>query len=267
MQCFSFCVGNEIDLNALDEHLREKKEYQVYRLRSVLQLCLNSDKKQIIFFFPNGTFISWNVKHYQTQHWLDEVSPFVVQPLHPYVRDEFSYIYSDDTTIKPHHYFDVDCMTLENQSDELKMSIAYGLSQSIKLNSYEMRIERLISQYMPMIESLKETRFKLMTRRKLQQIVAEVLVEKSELNLVSNFAYQPTFFWQHPSLEGYYSLIEAYMDIEKRVSIINQRLDTLNGIFDVIHGYLDNQHSHHLEIIIIVLIAIEIIFNLLNLHL
>ena len=61
-------------------------------------------------------------------------------------------------------------------------------------------------------------------------------------------------------------MLERYLHMQRRVSAINQRLDTLNEIFDMFNGYLENRHAHNLEIIIIVLIAIEIVFAVLNFH-
>ena len=105
------------------------------------------------------------------------------------------------------------------------------------------------------------------TRNKIRQIIGEILGAKSEMNLISNFLYHPKYFWQHPTLEAHYTMLERYLHIQRRVNAINHRLDTLNEIFEMFNGYLENQHSHNLEIIIIVLIALEIVFPMLNFHL
>ncbi len=61
-------------------------------------------------------------------------------------------------------------------------------------------------------------------------------------------------------------MLERYLHIQRRVNTINHRLDTLNEIFDMFNDYLDSRHSHHLEIIIIVLITLEIIIAVMNFH-
>lgn len=265
MYCISYCVGNELNLNALDGYLRRGEQGEIYRHRGLLQLSL-ARGSQLIFFFSNGTLISWNIKRFAMKEWLQELKPFVLMPLAHHVKDEISYSLASKTEISPHGYFDIDCLKLENDSIEIKLSLSYGLSQSIKLQSYEHRLEHLIQKYTPMIETAKYNKVKLVSRRSLRKVIAELLIEKSELNLISNFLYQPMYFWQHPNLEVFYSLIENYMDIEKRITALNTRLDILNDIFDVINSYLETKHSHRLEVIIILLIAIEIIFNLLNFH-
>ena len=104
------------------------------------------------------------------------------------------------------------------------------------------------------------------TRHQIRQIIGEILSAKSEMNLISNFLYHPKYFWQHPTLEEHYIMLERYLHIQRRVNAINHRLDTINEIFDLFHGYLEYRHAHNLELIIIVLIAFEIAFNVFNFH-
>ena len=86
------------------------------------------------------------------------------------------------------------------------------------------------------------------------------------MNLISNFLYHPKYFWQHPTLEEDYIMLERYLHLERRVTTINHRLDTLNEIFEMFNHYLENRHAHTLEVIIIILIAIEVMFSMINFH-
>ena len=100
-------------------------------------------------------------------------------------------------------------------------------------------------------------------RNKIRQIIGEILGAKSEMNLISNFLYHPKYFWQHPTLEDYYTMLERYLHVQRRVNAINHRLDTLNEIFAMFNGYLENRHAHHLEIVVIILITLEVVLSLL----
>lgn len=182
------------------------------------------------------------------------------------VHDEFHYQIGDKTAIEPHGFYDVDCLTIEEDSDELKLSLSYGFSQSVKLQYFETIIDALIEKYNPLIQALSHKGEMPISRKQIQQVIGEILGAKSELNLISNFLYHPKYFWQHPTLEEHFSMLERYLHIQRRVNAINHRLDTLNEIFDMFNGYLENRHSHHLEIIIIVLITVEIIIAVMNFH-
>ncbi|KTD17745.1 RMD1 family protein [Legionella jordanis] len=267
MECLSYCIANSIDLSRLDAHLKKSlKGFSSVKSRDVLKLTPDELPNVQIFVFKNGTVVSWGIKRYQINNYLDIIRPFGDKLVNFLVRDEFSYQIGDRTAMKPHDYFDVDCLTIDGDSDEIKLSLSYGFSQSAKLQYFETIIEALIEKYNPMILSLSSKGEMPVTRNQIRQVIGEILGAKSEMNLISNFLYHPKYFWQHPTLEEYYTMMERYLHIQRRVNAINHRLDTLNEIFDMFNGYLETRHSHSLEIIIIVLITIEIIFAVLNIH-
>ena len=267
MECLSFCIAKNIDLSKIDHHFKHAPEgYSSIKTRDVLKLTPHSNPHHTVFIFKNGTLVSWGIKRYQVNNYLSIIKKLVDKPVPLLVHDEFHYQYGDKTAIEPHDFFDVDCLLIEDISDELKLSLSYGFSQSVKLQYFETIIEALIEKYNPMIQSLSHTGEMPIRRKQIQQVIGEILGAKSEMNLISNFLYHPKYFWQHPTLEEHFIMLERYLHIQRRVNAINHRLDTLNEIFDMFNKYLDSRHSHNLEIVIIVLITIEIIIAVMNIH-
>jgi len=267
MECLSFCVAKTIDLSRLDNHFKNfPAEFTALKTRDVIKLSFCNNKDQTVFIFKNGTVVSWGIKRYQINDYLNTIKLLVDKPVTLLVHDEFHYQPGDKTAIEPHDFFDVDCLTMEDDSDELKLSLSYGFSQSVKLQYFETIIDALIEKYNPMIQTLSHKGEMAISRKQIQQIIGEILGAKSEMNLISNFLYHPKYFWQHPTLEQHFAMLERYLHIQRRVNAINHRLDTLNEIFDMFNGYLENRHGHNLEIIIIVLIILEIVVAVLNLH-
>jgi uncharacterized Rmd1/YagE family protein len=267
MECLSFCIARTIDLSRIDNHFKSSaSEFTSMKTRDVLKLSSNRNKNYTIFIFKNGTVVSWGIKRYEINDYLNSIQLLINNPVPISVHDEFHYQFGEKTTIEPHDFFDVDCLTIEAESDELKLSLSYGFSQSVKLQYFETIIDALIEKYKPMIQTLSLTGEMRISRTQIQQIIGEILGAKSEMNLISNFLYHPKYFWQHPTLEEHFIMLERYLHIQRRVNAINHRLDTLNEIFDMFNGYLDNRHGHNLEIIIIILIILEIIVAVLNLH-
>ena len=268
MECLSYCIANTIDLTRLDNYFKSTlSNYVSTKSREVLKLIPWDKRNYLLFIFKNGTVVSWGVKRYQINAYLSMIKLFSDKPVPFLVHDEFSYQLGEKTSIEPHDFFDIDCLMMDSESDELKLSLSYGFSQSVKLQYFETIIENLIEKYNPLIQRLSQKGQMPIARSKIRQIIGEILGAKSEMNLISNFLYHPKFFWQHPTSEEYYIMLERYLHIQRRVNTINHRLDTLNEIFDMFNKYLENRHSHHLEIIIIILIMMEIIFPALNLHL
>jgi len=266
MECLSYCIANSIDLTRLDNHYKSTLAgYSSVKLRDLLKISHGNTGNKI-FVFKNGTVVSWGIKRHQINAYLGTIKQFAFKIIPFGVHDEFSYQYGTKTSIEPHDFFDVDCIRIETDSDDLKLSLSYGFSQSVKLQYFETIIEALIEKYTPLIHSLSAKGEMTVTRNQIRQIIGEILGAKSEMNLISNFLYHPKYFWQHPTLEEHYIMLERYLHIQRRVNAINHRLNTLNEIFDMFNGYLENRHAHSLEVIIIVLIAIEIIFGVLNFH-
>ncbi|RUR20723.1 RMD1 family protein [Legionella sp. km535] len=267
MECLSFCVAKSIDLARLDSHFKNlSNEYNSTKTRDVLKLNSHTHKDHTVFIFKNGTVVSWGIKRYEINNYLNTIKLLIDKPVAILVHDEFHYQIANKTAIEPHDFFDVDCLTMEDDSDELKLSLSYGFSQSVKLQYFETIIEALIDKYNPMIQSLSHKGEMPISRKQIQQVIGEILGAKSELNLISNFLYHPKYFWQHPTLEEHFTMLERYLHIQRRVNAINHRLDTLNEIFDMFNNYLENRHGHNLEIIIIVLITIEIVLAISNFH-
>lgn len=264
MECLSYCIADSIDLTRLDNHFKNSTSAVTStKLREILKL---TDKNKIIFVFKNGTLVSWGFKRYQIKSYLDTITLFSHKPIAIRVHDEVVFVEGNKTSIEPHGFFDVDCLTLEVADEELKLSLSYGFSQSVKLQYFETIIEILIEKYTPLFRSLSIEGSMPISRKQIRQIIGEILGAKSEMNLISNFLYHPKYFWQHPTLEENYSMLENYLHIKRRVNTINHRLDTLNEIFEMFNSYLESKHSHTLEITIIILIAVEIIFSVLNFH-
>ena len=202
MECLSYCVANTFDLSRLDNYFKLNMHgYSSTKSRDVLKITSLSGQRYILFIFKNGTMVAWGLKRHRITPYLNLIKQFASQPLAFLVHDEFSYQLSDKISIEPHDYFDVDCITLDDDSDELKLALSYGFSQSVKLQYFERTLENLIDKYSPLIRLLSDKGNIPISRTQIRKIIGEILHAKSEMNLISNFLYHPKYFWQHPTLE------------------------------------------------------------------
>lgn len=264
MECLTYCIAKQIDLYKLESVFTTKNKRKIERHWQVLEIE-DLQANAVFYVFANGTVVSWHLKRHQMQTYLRQIKPMCVGPLRKPIFDGFYYTIGAKTTIQPHGYFNLDVMSLESDEPDIKLSLSYGFSQSIKLRYYEQMLDSLIEQYTPYLSRLSGTRIKT-SRTRMRSILANIASVKAELNVHGRFSYLPKFFWKHPNLEEYFLMLQSYMDITLRTKALNQQLNTLNEIFYMLHSYLEENHSHNLEIIIIVLIAIEIIFNFIHLQ-
>jgi required for meiotic nuclear division protein 1 len=265
MECLTYCISERISLSKVEHTLREQTDLHVIKHWRALEISSRSSEQRR-YIFSNGTIVTWGVKRYDIAAYLDWLKPFCENYLETPLIDDFSYSIGEKTSIAPHPYFSVDCITLENHDSDLKLSLSYGVSQSIKLKYYEEKVEKLINQQNPFIKKLTEYGPLACPRKALRQVIGNILTAKSEINLTMDFLYQPKFFWSHPNLEVYFIMVERYLDIPERTNALNQKLNTLNEVFLMYNSHLDNQYAHGLEIIIIVLIMVEITLTLIGFH-
>lgn len=266
MECLSFCVAEKIDLVECEARFREIPFFTVSKKPWQGLIIFNSKNHSSCFIFVNGTVVTWGLKRHQLDVYFSTIQPCCKHPLAKPISDEFSYNIGAKNAVEPHEYFNVDCLTLDSQDPELKLSLSYGFSQSIKLQSYEDKLDSLITKHAPLISEVSQTGGLHISRNKIRRIIGELLRAKSELNLTYNFLYKPKFFWKHPNLEEYFNILELYLDIPKRAHVINQRLNTLNQIIMMCNTSLETKHTQLLETIIIGLITVEIILNIFGLH-
>ena len=194
MECLSFCVADCIDLARLDHHYKTTLVgYTSIRSRDVLKISPGDKTQVLVFVFDNGTVVTWGLKRHQVYIYLDSILLFTNAPLSFRVHDEFTYREGEATSIEPHNYFDVDCLSIAAHHDELKLSLSYGFSQSVKLQYFETTLENLIEKHTPQIRRLSEKNKKSISKTRLQHIIGEIILAKSEMNLISNFLYHPKY--------------------------------------------------------------------------
>jgi uncharacterized Rmd1/YagE family protein len=88
------------------------------------------------------------------------------------------------------------------------------------------------------------------------------------LNLYSELTDSlPDLFWDSKhelGLEGYYDHVGKALDVGVRIKVLNDKLDYAQEIASVLRETLSERHNLRLEWGIILLIAIEVVFELLR---
>jgi uncharacterized Rmd1/YagE family protein len=82
------------------------------------------------------------------------------------------------------------------------------------------------------------------------------------MNLDSDILDTPEFFWRRPKYETFYLMASNYLDIQARVAILNRKLDRVHELYDILSNEHKHLHSTRLEVVVIILIMIEVGFNI-----
>lgn len=264
MRCVAYCVAEKLDLSSIQEYFKKQGvENKFYR--GVLYVSPSNHRAEL-FFFKSGCFVAWGMTNKAEKELLALLAAYSVRPLSHLEADYFSYQYGSKTALLTHRRFNADVIVLEDDDIQIKLAISYGLAQSVKLESYEESVQNTIQKNASLpVELAQQGKISLSGKAILKRI-GEIYLERSLVNLSSEYLDMPEYFWQSPHLENYYVMTEKFLDITRRVNSLNQKLDVLHELLDVLNSQLQHRHSSILEIIIILLIFFEIILNIAALH-
>lgn len=74
----------------------------------------------------------------------------------------------------------------------------------------------------------------------------------------------PEFYWSEPALEEYFDTITSEFEIKERIETINKKIDYAQEVQTTLRALLTEASGHRMEVIIIVLIAVEVVLALIR---
>lgn len=149
-----------------------------------------------------------------------------------------------------------------------KVAFSSGLARSTKLAVLESLLRNYLQSTKPMVEELSKSGRLPHSRAFILRRTGHLLDIRAQLNLYSELTDSlPDLFWDSRSelgLEGHYDHVGRALDTNIRVKELNQKMNYAQEITDVLREALNERHGIRLEWIIIILIAVEIGFNILH---
>lgn len=246
---------------------------------------LTSNEVGDIFVFPSGTVVAWGLPEGFTSflatrtllpaaershgdHLETEDLEFVEDP-----KRDSSSIKGDTIILGTRSGIDgAEPQLATHQSIDTvltKVAFSSGLARSTKLAV----LESLLSNYFEStraIPTLLSQGSRLpFTRDFILRKTGQLLSVRAQLNLYSELTDSlPDIFWdsRHElGLEGYYEQVGRALDVGIRIKLLNEKMDYAQEIAGVLRERLSETHSLRLEWIIILLIAVEVLFEVLRL--
>ena len=260
MRCTSFCTAESYLVDDFAKYLRSEG-FDPKFYDDVIHIEKNTeDGVGDAFFFPYGCVITWGLSIEGEYEVIHLVKKFETKPLSQVIEDYSTFLLGETTYI----HEEEDEIVLEEEDPLIKLSISHGLSQSVKLSTFEESIRQTIEKTRHIPKELAENGKISLSRRKLAQKLGALFAERNSINLHNDILDVPEFFWRRPKFEPYYLMAAAYMDIQQRLEILNKRLDVIHELYEILSNELNHIHSSRLELVIIYLIVIEVILVILK---
>jgi uncharacterized Rmd1/YagE family protein len=217
-----------------------------------------------IFYFPFGCVTIWGAEESQEKDIIENLENFETQRVDEVSSDLIYYHYDLEG---PRTFIDEEKndIILNSNLAFVKLSISHALAQSVKLNILEASVTKLIEKTSPLQKELASKGSVSLTKTEISKQIGVLFNERYSINMHSDILDVPEFFWRRPSYEPLYLMTVEFQDIQLRQNIMNHRLDLINDLYGVLSNELNYRHSTRLEVIIVILIAIEVAIGLTSL--
>jgi len=146
-----------------------------------------------------------------------------------------------------------------------KFAFSNAMAASVKLGALESGLDRIIDSIEFLSEDMKAGRPIVMSRREVLRKTGELFALRHVLNLSSDLLDTPDFYWDRENLESLYMSTCAHLAIAKRIRITNEKIQHCAELLDLVTNHLNDNHHVRLEWFIIILIMIEVGFEVMHL--
>ncbi|KAI6540507.1 hypothetical protein MCOR10_000971 [Pyricularia oryzae] len=232
-----------------------------------------------IFVFPSGTVVAWSLPTEVVESLAAETLLPAAQEPHVasletedlyFVTDpdrEVSAVKGDDTVVLGTRRELRDGDRLDTTLAQIAFSS--GLAQSTRLAVLEACLTDYFKSMRRLPENLSRgSDLRLNNRRFILQKTGELLSLRAQLNHYSELTDSlPDIFWENRgsdelNLESYFDQVGKSLDIRVRIRILNEKMDYAQEMASVLREMAAQKHGTRLEWIIIILIAVEVMFEL-----
>lgn len=227
-----------------------------------------------LFVFPSGTVVSWAVPaetletlatkqliraaefpHINRLEWED--LDFTTDDTREasYMRGETVVLGTKGLELDPSSQLDI---TLA------KIAFSSGLARSPKLAVLENNLFEFFQGAKAIFNGPEGGAHGRLTSRFVLKKTGELLSLRAQLNHYSDITDQlPDMFWDSESrLEDYYNQVGNRLDVRARIADLNRKIDYAHENVSVLREMTSEKHGTRLEWIIIILISVEVLFEL-----
>ncbi|XP_020718392.2 required for meiotic nuclear division protein 1 homolog isoform X3 [Bombus terrestris] len=272
----ALATSEEYNLEALVQGLIEQNLYVPSSIQTstnslpdvihaVAKYEVNHEQREA-FFFREGTIVMWNISELECENILEFLKKYEQNRyMECIVKSEsevMCYSYADHG--KKNHIKDGNIILALNATNLDKYTFSNAMAQSVKLGIWEASLDHYIDSIAFVTEDLKSGRSLKMTQHEVLKKQGELFALRHSINLSSDLLDTPDFYWERDDLERLYQETCSYFNIAKRTRVINEKLNHCVELVGILAMRLSDRHHIRLEWMIIILIMVEVVFEILH---
>jgi len=161
-----------------------------------------------------------------------------------------------DDQITPSGIIVVKALTTEHT-----LLIADALATSVILAHDEKNVTAVFDVIQPIARELAERGRTPGGRRAILKHIGNALLVQHRVSGLVAVAEKPDVLWERPSLERFYVRLEDEYELKERADVLTRKLTVISDSAKAFADIIDTERAARLELIIIVLIAVEIVIG------
>jgi uncharacterized Rmd1/YagE family protein len=150
-------------------------------------------------------------------------------------------------------------ITLKMATPEHLVVIADALSKSVVLARDEREVSAVFELVEPFARQLAEKGRTSGGRRAILRHIGNALLVQHRVSGRVAVTEKPDVVWDRPDLERLYARLEDEYELKERAEALTRKLSVIAETAEVLTDIIDTRRSLRLEIVIVVLIAVELV--------
>ncbi|XP_068577605.1 required for meiotic nuclear division protein 1 homolog [Cebidichthys violaceus] len=273
MQCIAFATADQYHLPTLCHDLISHGFHEIDLPRDAsnvlvisTEMAAKPDDDALMFFFREGSVVFWNVEEKMLKKVLrvlerHEIQPYEVALVH-WENEEINYTVGEGNTKLERGNFILSDKMEQHEAVLEKFAFSNALCLSVKLAIWEVFLDSFVESIQSIPETLKSGKRVKLSSAEVMKKIGELFSLRHCINLRSDLLITPDFYWDRENLEKLYDKTCQFLSINRRVNVVNEKLEHCSQLTDLMRSHLSEKHSLRLEWMIIILIAIEVMFEL-----
>ncbi|XP_062296613.1 required for meiotic nuclear division protein 1 homolog [Scomber scombrus] len=273
MQCIAYATADQYHLPTLCHDLISHGFHEIALPRDASNILVIStdmaakpEDNAHMFFFREGSVVFWNVEEKTMKKVLrvleqHEIQPYEVALVH-WENEEINYAVSEGNTKLERGNFILSDNIDEHEAVLEKFAFSNALCLSVKLAIWEVSLDNFVESIQSIPETLKSGRRVKLSSAEVMRKIGELFTLRHCINLRSDLLMTPDFYWDRENLEKLYDKTCQFLSINRRVNVMNEKLEHCTQLTDLMRSHLSEKHSLRLEWMIVILITIEVLFEL-----
>ena len=240
----------------IDTSNPEKTSLEHEGVVSTVPLTYRVGKDGVVTLFRYGVAVLMCLTPSEEEEVLRTLSPRLVRPVEPREEEIAHIVIAPD---KDDQVLPGGPVSLKSATPEHLVVIADALSKSVVLARDEREVAAVFEVVEPFARQLAEKGNTTGGRRAILKHIGNAMLVQQRVSGRVAVAEKPDVVWDRPDLDRLYARLEDEYELKERAEALTRKLTVIADTAEVLTDIIDTARSLRLEIIIVVLIAVELV--------